>query len=174
MTYDEVRPKIKTGDMLLWRASNKGTLRTLIERWIVKHGTASVYTHVGVAWVEHNRVWVMEMTTKGCAPRLLSSCGDFDWAPAPKELSEEALQYAFECFGHWEYSRLQAVLGALKRLGIGNDNYGQCAEFSLATWSIDNMAPTNVATPGACADGAAINWGSPTYYIKNDATRIRP
>lgn len=167
MSYEEVRDKIKTGDILLWRASTKGTLRTLLERWIVKHGTASVYTHVGLAWVGMGRVWVMEMTTKGCAPRLLSSCGDFDWAPAPKQLSEKALTYAFDCFGVWQYSRWQAILGGLKRLVIGDDTYGQCAEYTLAVLAKDGMQPTQIATPGACADGAQITWGSPIYYVSN-------
>lgn len=76
----------------------------------------------------------MDITTKGCAPRLLSTCGDFDWAPAPAVLSDKALRYAQACFGEWTYSRLQAVLGKLKRLVIGQDSRGQCAEYCLAIW----------------------------------------
>lgn len=172
MDYSEVRLKIKTGDMLLWRASKEGSLRSVIERWFIMHGTSSPYTHVGVAWVEHNRVWVMEITTHGCAPRLLSSCGDFDWSPCPKELSEQALSFAFDCFGSWTYSRWQAVLGALKRLTIGDDKQGQCSEFALAVWSVDTMQPTTIATPAACAEGAMLNWKSPVYSIENKKTMV--
>lgn len=167
MQYEEVRSKIKTGDMLLWRATKEGTLRNVIERWFVTHGTASPYSHVGVAWVGGGRVWVMEITTHGCAPRLLSSCGDFDWAPCPKELSEQSLLYAFDCFGVWTYSRVQAVLGALKRLTVGVDIKGQCSEYALAIWSKDQMQPTNIATPAACAEGAMKNWNSPIVYVNN-------
>lgn len=47
--YDQVRPRIKTGDMLLFRDHAGGGLRGVVERWIVRHSTASAYTHVGMA-----------------------------------------------------------------------------------------------------------------------------
>ncbi len=160
MRYEDARDKIKTGDMLLWRDHVGGPLRGMVERWIVRHGTASPWTHVGVAWSDHGRVWVMEITTKGCAPRLLSGQVPFDWVAAPVELSERALTYAHSCFGQWTYSRWQAVLGALKCLVIGADTLGQCAEYALSIWRLDRIAPTDTATPGACADGGLLNWGS--------------
>jgi len=165
--YAHVRERIKSGDMLLWRDGVGGGLRAIIERWLVRHGTASPYTHVGVAWVDRGRVWVMDITPKGCAPRLLSTCGDFDWAPAPVGLSEKALAFAHGCFGEWVYSRYQAVMGQLKRLVIGADTKGQCAEYAISVWQVDGMAPTDHATPSACADGALRVWGSAVVYVKN-------
>lgn len=165
--YAHIRDRIKTGDMLLWRNSTGGGLRSVIERWIVRHGTASPYTHVGVAWHDHGRVWVMDITTKGCAPRLLSTCGDFDLAPAPQPLSETALAFAHKCFGEWTYSRWQAVLGQFKRLTIGADSKGQCAEYALSVWMVDGMTPTGTATPGACAAGAMSVWGSSLVAVTN-------
>lgn len=167
ISYNEIRNKIKTGDMLLWRNHKQGGLRAIIERWFVEHGTASPYTHVGYAWADHNRVWVIEITTKGCAPRLLSQVGDFDWAPAPKEGSEKALNFAFSCFGVWKYSRWQAIKGQLKNLVIGADLAGQCAELAIAIWRVDGMAPTEYATPADCAYGAMVKWGSPVTYVDN-------
>ena len=171
MKYEDARDKIKTGDMLLWRAHKGGPLRGVIERWLVSHGTATPYTHVGVAWAEHGRVWAMEITTKGCAPRLLSELGTFDWAPSPRPLSAAALEWAFACFGVWEYSRWQAVMGALKRLTIGADTFGQCAEYALSIWSREGMAPTQTATPGACADGALFFWEAPMVTVQNEAKK---
>ena len=165
MLYQQIRDKIKTGDMLLYRNHKGGGFRAIAERWFVSHGTASPYTHVGVAWVDHDRVFVMDITTRGCAPRLLSTTGSFDWAPAPKELSETALQFAFDCFGEWEYSRWQAILGELGLLTIGKDMQGQCAEYALSIWQTDGMAPSEKATPAACADGALSVW-------KTSITRI--
>lgn len=173
-TYAEIRNQIKTGDMLLWRDSGEGSLRTRLERLAVKHGTASPYTHVGVAWAEYGRVWVMEMTTHGCAPRLLSSCGNFDWAPSPSLLTIPALHYAFDSFGTLEYSKWQAFLGGLKRLTIGSDNLAQCAEYSIAIWRIAGIAPTDIATPAACADGAMIEWGSSLTSVENKNVGILP
>lgn len=159
MEYAEARTWIKTGDMLLFRNHAGGGLRGIIERWFVSHGTASPYTHVGVAWVDGDRrAWIMDITTRGCAPRLLSSVGSFDWASSPKPLSATALRFAHDCFGEWLYSRWQAVLGALKSLVIGADKLGQCAEYAIAIWEIDGMAPTTTATPAACAEGALSVW----------------
>lgn len=169
--YEVIRDKIKTGDMLLFRDHPDGGLRSVIERWIVRHGTAYPWVHVGVAWAEHDRVWIMDITTHGCAPRMLSKCGNFDWAPAPRELSETALTYAQDCFGLWQYSRWQAILGALKRLVIGADHWGQCAEYALAVWRQDSIAPTEIATPGDCADGAMQRWGAPITFVKNEAAK---
>lgn len=165
MNYEDARPLIKTGDMLLWRDHAGGSLRSVIERWIVRHSTASPYTHVGVALVEHERVSVMDITTKGCAPRPLSGNPDFDWASAPKELSEQAVNYAASCWGEWQYSRWQAILGQLQRLVLGGDARGQCAEYALMILRQDGMAPTKVATPGACADGATLVWDSPPRHV---------
>jgi hypothetical protein len=165
--YSEVRNEIKTGDMLLWRDAKTGPLRTMLERLAVRVSTTSPYTHVGVAWVELGRVWVMEITTHGCAPRLLSECGNFDWSPAPEPLTPEALRYAFSCFGVWRYSKWQAILGALRRLTIGADTLGQCAEYAIAIWRIAGIAPSETATPAACADGALMVWGSPIYFVEN-------
>lgn len=166
MKYTEVRHLIKTGDMLLWRDYKGGSLRSIVERWLIRHYTASPYIHVGIAWVDHGRVWVMDISTSGCAPRLLSNCGSFDWIPSPKPLSDRALYVAFGCFGTWTYSRWQAIKGALKRLTIGKDSVGQCAEFVLHVLSQDGMAPTNTATPAECANGALLSWGTTVHSIQ--------
>lgn len=168
MLYSEVRTKIKTGDMLLYRNHPGGGLRAKIERWFVEHGTASPYVHVGVAWVDHDRVFIMDITTKGCAPRPLSKTGEFDWAPAPAELSESALVEAFDYWGELQYSRWQAILGEFGLLAIGKDRYAQCAEYALMIWRASNMMPTTVATPSACADGALTHWKSAILHIEQD------
>jgi len=127
----------------------------------------SPYVHVGIAWVEHDRVWVMDMTTKGCSPRLLSKAGDFDIAPSPRELSKESLVYAFEQFGELEYSKWQAVMGALNILKLNEDNLAQCAEYALGVYAASFMSPCTKATPAACAEGAMLTWGSSITSVKN-------
>jgi len=168
MDYQEFRGKVKNGDMLLFRNHAGGGPRAVIERWLVVHGTGDPYCHIGMAWVDGDRrVWLMDMTTKGCAPRLLSKVGMFDWAPAPRQLSDVALGAAHDCFGEWTYSRWQAVLGELGMLPIGKDLLGQCAEFALTVWGVDNMAPSAIATPAACADGALRVWKTSITEIEN-------
>lgn len=166
MKYSEAREQIKTGDMLLWRNVQSSGARSVIEHWLVKHGTASPYTHIGVALVEHGRVSVMDLTTTGCAPRLLSSDVPCDWAPAPHELSEEALTFAFSCFGKITYSRWDAIVAAFVAFATGVEKPGQCAQYALSIWRKAGMPPSNFATPGACADGALSAWGSSITEIR--------
>ena len=166
MKYAKARELIKTGDALLYRDHPGGGLRAIEERWIVRHGTATPYCHVGMAWVDHGRVWIIDITTRGCAPRLLSTTGPFDWAPAPRQLSDQALDYAFACFGELTYSRWRAVMGALKLLVIGASDKSECAEYFLAIMKTDGMAPTDVATPGAVADGVMQNWRVPITPVE--------
>lgn len=168
MKYSEVRPHLKTGDLLFWGEYKGGSLRSIIERWLVRHDTASPLIHVGMVWVDYERVWVMDITTEGCAPKLLSNCNDFYWAAAPRKLSDAGLTYAFHCFGKLTYSRWQAFLGSLKRLKIGADLKGQCAEFVLSVLNVDNMAPSTVATPAACADGAMKVWNAAMIAVSMD------
>lgn len=166
-TYQDYRNQIKTGDMLLFRNHSGGGVRSIAERWFVSHGTASPYTHVGVAWAEHGRVWCMDMTTKGCAPRLLSLCGDFDLAASPMFLNEDALAFAFGKFGELQYSRLRAIGGAFGLIDIRSENESMCAEYALAIYQKAGMPPSDLATPAALAVGAAYCWGSPIVVVRN-------
>lgn len=167
--YSEIRDSIKSGDMILWSASGDHLSQHDIETNLVKIATESQWTHVGIAWVEHGRVWVMDLTTSGCAPRLLGDDAPFYLINSPKELTEAALQYAFARFGKMTYSKWQAVLGFLKRLTIGDDMKGECAEFVLEVYRASGMAPTEVATPYWCMVGALSNWkGASLTYVTND------
>ena len=167
MNYQDVRDKLKTGDMLLFRNHRGGGLRAVIERWVVEHGTASPYTHVGVCWAEHGRVWVMDMTTKGCAPRPLSMAGDFDWMPAPMSLNEESLVFAFSKFGELKYSKLRAIGGQLGLINIRSEHESMCAEYALTIYKKAGMAPCDHATPAMLAYGAQYSWGSAPVVVLN-------
>lgn len=154
--------------MLLFRDHAGGSVRSVIERWLVRHGTASPYTHVGVAWCEHGRVFTMDMTTKGCAPRPLSGLLPFDWIPAPVVLSDDALDFSISCFGEWQYSRWQALKAFFGLLNTGADKYGECAEYALSIWQRNMMPPTNIATPEACAYGGLSVWRSTLQIVTGD------
>lgn len=168
MKYSEVRSKLKTGDLVFWGEYKGGSFRSVVERWLVRHKTASPLIHVGLLWVDHERVWVMDITTEGCAPKLLSNCHSFYWIAAPRQLSEAGLTYAFGCFGKLTYSRWQALLGSLQRLRIGVDLKSQCAEFVITVLAVDAMAPSEIATPAACADGAMKLWNSAMIAVSMD------
>ena len=50
--YADIRPQMKTGDLLLWRNHKGGPTIGYLERFIVQAGTMSPYIHVGMCWVE--------------------------------------------------------------------------------------------------------------------------
>lgn len=56
-------------------------------------------------------------------------------------------------------------MGLFRRLRIGADNKSQCAEFVLSILRADGMAPSIVATPEACAEGAMQLWGSSLTHV---------
>lgn len=53
MRYAEVRDSIQSGDLLAWRGES------LISR-LIRHWTASPWSHVGVAWRFRGRLFVLE------------------------------------------------------------------------------------------------------------------
>lgn len=172
MTYDEFRRSVKTGDMLLWQSKPTGNLRHDTEIEAVQVSTESPWTHVGIAWVEYGRAWAMDLTVTGCAPRLLSNDPPQAWINAPRRLSRAGLLYAFSRFGKMRYSRWQAILGYLRRLAIGNDMLGQCAEYVIEVYREGGMAPSEIATPAACVEGALLRWsGAALRRITKEAAQ---
>ena len=167
--YADIRPHMKTGDLLFWRNHKGGPAIGYLERLIVQAGTMSPYIHVGMCWVEGGRVWVMEITTRGCAPRLLSLTGDFAWVSAPQALSKPALWRAQSFFGEWTYSRWQALTGWLGKLSIGKDLRGQCAEYVLTVLNdCDHLKFAKpIATPQGVADAALMQWQAPLVHVFN-------
>lgn len=174
VNYTDARPLIKSGDMLLWRDHPGGSVRSIIERWFVRHACASPYTHIGVALVQNGRVSVMDITTKGCAPRPLSGNPDFDWIAGPRVLTQEDIDFAATFWGEMVYDRWQAILGQLKALVIGADMRGQCAEYALMIWRHAGFAPTNTATPAACADGGLMTWKRTMCHVEFHLPIINP
>lgn len=58
--YNKFRPnKVKNGDLLAWK--NDGTFLANV----ISYMTKGIYTHVGIAWTLHNRVYVLDAYHKG-------------------------------------------------------------------------------------------------------------
>ena len=129
--YAELRGAIRSGDLLFFRADSHGTIRQKIERWLVMKFTSSPFTHCGMVLIMGNRRWCVDMTTKGLAPRLLSTVGDFDIVPLPRNLQIKPSTASWICskFGTLNYSRWRAILGGLGLLPDGESESSMCAEF---------------------------------------------
>ena len=105
--YLELRPQIKTGDILAWRG-------TSIVSWVISKRTKSPYTHVGIAWVVGSRVLVLQADPgRGVDVAPLSKNIPVYWIQADAPLSEHALGIALHKL-QTPYSILNAI-----RAGIG-------------------------------------------------------
>lgn len=75
MLYADHRHKIKSGDLIAFRASS-------FWGWLISLWTLSPYSHVGVAWRFRERVFLLEAKEgRGVQIRALSQCLPFDHVP---------------------------------------------------------------------------------------------
>lgn len=116
---------------MLWSSPDVWTSINSILSNFVKIFTRSDFSHVGVAWVIGNRVFVIEAVTSGVRIYPLSKELPFFWVPCGKEywnnnIEEKALSFV----GH-KYSKVDAIKAYFNRLSIGGDDKWQCAELTL-------------------------------------------
>lgn len=128
MKYADARPLIKTGDCLIFsNRSWNGFWNWLAQ--LVRLADRTEYSHVGMAWCEDGRVWVIEATRFGLYPQLLSRRNeDFYWIRAADSLEGAKLDAILERVGD-RYGWMDAVRGWLGRLVAGQNDSWQCAEF---------------------------------------------
>ena len=143
MTYDEIRPLIKTGDVLAW-SFRKGWFSSwyAFKINLVRLFTRSEYSHVGIAVVFGKRVFVLESVTGGVRLIPLSLELPFYWIPY-KQLDETELERALSVCGQ-PYSQWEAALGRFDATDETNGKW-QCSEFVKWVHRLDCPAtPANV------------------------------
>lgn len=140
MKYAQARNQIRTGDLLAFSTTKIRDVWDLLA-WVVRLFGATEYSHVGFAWVEHGRVWVVEATRHGVYPMLLSEKGGrFYWIKADR-LDQAQLDRAFSKVGK-RYGWWDAIKAGLRSLVIGSNETWQCAEFYLWVKGITDVNPT--------------------------------
>lgn len=162
MKYDEARQQIKSGDLLAWSHGGWTNWHD-IEVSLVRIATQSEFSHVGMAFVLLDRIFILEAVGAGVRLFPLSREIPFYWIRRPTErLSEEAIAYAFSVLGD-RYSKWQAIKGFFNKLRLGEDALWMCGEFFLAILKRDGEVLTNVATPSGIVKAAMQRWGSLTF-----------
>jgi hypothetical protein len=129
MNYQDLRSRIKSGDLIAW-SSSRGLQVNLIRIF-----TRCQYTHVGIAWVVDDRVFVIEAVPgDGVRVNPLSthlpfyhvSNGSGVWTP---EMERFALSKVGETYSKWE-----AILGFFGK--TRNNGKWECAELVKETFAI--------------------------------------
>lgn len=162
MNYKEIRPTIKSGDVLAWSHTK---LRSWYDFkiWMVRLFTQSEYVHVGTAWVIGERVFVIEAVMPLVRIYPLSKLGDFYHLPLGVRWSPETEALALSYIGH-RYSQVQAVRAPFGK--PPKDNLWQCAELTATISKSDDVNLGELYTPSAIVL-AIQRLGVPTTYVIN-------
>jgi hypothetical protein len=162
MQYTDIRPRIKSGDLLAWSHIGLGSWHDL-KIWLVRLFMRSEYSHVGTAWVVGDRVFVIEAVMPLVRIFPLSLLGNFYHLSmdAPWKPKTEVL--ALSLVGH-KYSQLQAMQSPFSKPPA--DNLWECAELAASIAKSDGIDLGQVYTPSAVIL-AAQTQGAPMVFVIN-------
>jgi len=118
MHYQDIRPRIKSGDLIGFSHHNPAS-------HVVQVATKSIYSHVAIAWAAAERVYVFEAVQPLVRIFPLSKLLPFYWCEINKDLNDEALNFLNSVVGDC-YSVADCIR-ALKG-DTTLDNRWQCAE----------------------------------------------
>ncbi len=162
MKYSEIRSQIKSGDVLAWSHTGRGSWYDFQIR-LVRMATESEFNHVGIAYVIHDRVFVLEAVGQGVRMFPLSRELPFYLVSNPEPLSDEALSWAFSKLGDQYESKLKMVINNFIDLNLNDNKRLQCSEYANGILSVNKQWLTIVDTPSAIVQAAMQTWGSLNY-----------
>lgn len=158
MKYADVRPSIRSGDLL---AFSHGDWKTWsgIQVNLIRIFTRSTYSHVAVAWVVGGRVFVLEAVKPQLRIFPLSKLGDFYYIPLNTKWDAETEEFALSKIGV-DYSELDAIRAFYEPLEDGNVR--ECAAYVMEVLEKDGIYLGYFARPDTVVQ-AALNRGVLTY-----------
>lgn len=162
MHYQDMRPQIKSGDVIAFSHGSWTSYSGILTN-IVRIFTRSTYSHVGVAWVVSNRVFVFEAVKPLTRLYPLSLMGDFYWAPTNADWNEKAETFAVENMGV-PYSNLACIQAFSSELE--KDNVKECAAYTKAILGRAGVYTGKLARPDFVIQELQ-NQGKPVYFINN-------
>jgi hypothetical protein len=128
MRYENVRSKIKSGDVLAWTHRSWRTWYD-IQIQLVRIFTQSEYSHVGVAYVVADRVFVLESVSSGIRQQPLSAEIPFFWLPTGSLWTDDTLVAAMSKMGQ-SYSKWEGILSLWRKIKPGSNDKWECAEYT--------------------------------------------
>lgn len=155
MKYSDIRPLIRSGDLLAWDTKGVGVWNKLLI-WLGRLGQLTQWTHVGVAWVVGDRVFVLDAVASGVRDYPLSQTLPVYLISRNTPLTDEQLAFAISKKGQ-QYSYWECFLAWIKRNDKTN-KFWQCAEYASAVLGLDCDA-----TPSAVIDYVMQRGGSMVF-----------
>lgn len=124
MQYSQYREKIQSGDLIATSGGGKGWVRKL-ELNIIQSFTQSQFDHIGIAYREGDRVFLIEATPPEVRIGPLSNQLPFYHIAMNIEWQEAYTKYLFAKLGQ-RYSSWQALVSYFRK--PEKDKAWQCAE----------------------------------------------
>lgn len=162
MKYQEIRPLIKSGDLIAQGHKGWGSLYD-IQIQIVRIFTRSEYSHVAIAWVIGGRVFVIEAVTQGIRIFPLSRLTPFYWIPMNADWTAEAEEFALKNIGE-PYSKWECIKAFFEPLT--NNGLWQCAKWSDAVLEKLGIDLGDRVTPTDIVRSALSRYGSNLVFIE--------
>lgn len=167
MDYQNIRSKIKTGDLVFF--SNRGWKTwSDIESQIVRFFTRSNFSHVGMAYVQSGRVLILEAVGTGVRLHPLSDRLPGHLAVNPKQLDKHAEYWAFAQIGKPYESKLRMVWDYIFNKNVSSEKERfQCGEYVNQILKENGQQVAKDDSPSALFDLAAFHWPTNLYLIEN-------
>ena len=165
MKYSDIRPAIKSGDLL---AFSHGDWKSWsgIKTLAVRAFTLSTYSHVGVAWVVGGRVFVLEAVKPKLRIYPLSLSGDFYHTATSAVWTDQVEEYALSQIGQ-PYSELNAMAAFFAPLKKGD--VSECAAYAREIMSRAGVDLGAISRPDAVVSTAQLQY--PTTFVENGGPR---
>lgn len=162
-TYDSARSKIKSGDLLAWTHKEWGSWYNF-QVQMVRMFTRSEYSHVGIAYVVADRVFVLESVVGGIRQTPLSTMVPFYWLPLSDYWNDDVLKAAMSKLGQ-QYSKWDGFKSLWKKIKPGTDNNWECAEYAQFILQ-QGKFPIDVRNiPGEVVDWVQTNSDAALYTV---------
>lgn len=158
MDYASARPQIKTGDALFFSGGNWRSWYG-IQIMLVRMFKPSKWSHVGMAWVANERVFIMESVGSGIRLFPLSREIPFGWVPKPMPLSQTALDWAFMHIGTQYPPKWKMVLNKAFGLHVNLDGRMDCSDYFTQILKQDSIEFNCASDPTTLCDEVTDHWG---------------
>lgn len=158
MNYIDARPLIKTGDALFFSGGDWKSWHG-IQIMLIRMFKPSKWSHVGIAWVANERIFIMEAVSSGIRLFPLSREIPFGWVPIPKVLSEKALNWAFAHIGVSYPNKIKMVANKLLGLHLDNGERMDCSDYFTRILLQDDITFGCDVDPTTLCDEVMEHWG---------------
>ena len=163
MKYQDYRPNIRSGDIIAQSHEGWSSFKDFKSQ-MIRVFTRSTYSHVGIAVVLFNRVFILEQVVPYVRLYPLSMSGNFYHISMPDvkwdfDLEEKAFSYIGSPYSQWK-----AVKAFFKTLA--DDDVSECAALVDKIMSHAGIDLGTRQTPDAIVLQCQL-LGSPIHYVEN-------